>query len=66
MTNSAYGITLDKMVCLGFVQHPDTIKGTPTVIETSWLTDKSATWEVNVAGRMVRLESISRNSELTF
>jgi len=52
-TNVAYGITLDKMVCLGFVQHPDTINGKPTVLDVNWLTDKQAKWEINVAGRMI-------------
>lgn len=53
VTNSAYGFTLGKMVCLGFVQHPDTIRGDPQYVEHKWLTDKTAKWKVNIAGRMV-------------
>lgn len=52
VTNSAYGFTLHKMVCLAFVQHPDTIKGTPTTIDQRWLSDRSAKWTINIAGKM--------------
>ena len=41
------------MICLGFVQHPDTIKGHPTVLDHRWLTDKTAVWTVDIAGRQV-------------
>ena len=41
------------MICLGFVTHPDTINGKKTYIESRWLTDKKATWSVNIAGRQV-------------
>ena len=53
MTNSAFGFTLHKMICLGFVQHPDTIRGKPTVLDHRWLSDRSALWTVNIAGRQV-------------
>ena len=53
VTNSAYGFTLHKMVCLAFVQHPDTIKGSPTTIDQRWLSDRSAKWTINIAGKMV-------------
>ena len=54
VTNSAYGFTIGRMICLGFVQHPDTIKGNPQVLENSWLLDRKAVWSVNIAGNMVR------------
>ena len=53
MTNSAFGFTLRKMVCLGFVQHPETIKGNPTMLDHRWLSDRKAMWSVNIAGRQV-------------
>ena len=53
MTNSAYGFTLHKMVCMAFVQHPDTIRGMPTSIDQRWLSDRSAKWTINIAGKMV-------------
>ena len=54
VTNVAYGFTLKKMVCLGFIQHPDTISGKPTELENSWLLDRKANWSINIAGSMVR------------
>jgi hypothetical protein len=53
VTNPAYGFTLHKMVCMAFVQHPDTIKGSPTTIDQRWLSDRSAKWTINIAGKMV-------------
>ena len=53
VTNSAYGFTLRKMVCLGFIKHPDTMKGKPTTIDHRWLTDKKAVWTVDIVGRQV-------------
>ena len=53
VTNSAYGFTLRKMVCLGFIKHPETIKGNPTTIDHRWLTDKKAVWTVDIVGRQV-------------
>ncbi len=53
VTNSAYGFTLHKMICLGFVQHPDTINGKEATIDLQWLLDKSAKWAINIAGKMV-------------
>jgi hypothetical protein len=41
------------MVCMAFVQHPDTIKGSPTTIDQRWLSDRSAKWTINIAGKMV-------------
>ena len=35
VSNSAYGFTLEKMVCLGFIQHPDSFRGTPKILEVS-------------------------------
>ena len=56
VTNTAYGFTLGKMVCLGFVQHPDTFKGgEPKVLENSWLLDRKASWAINIAGQMIPL-----------
>ena len=42
VTNTAYGFTLEKMVCLGFVHHPDSFKGQPRILENSWLLDRKA------------------------
>ena len=54
ITNSAYGFTLGKMICLGMIQHPDTVKGIrDTILEESWLEDETAKWEINIAGKMV-------------
>ena len=54
VTNSAYGFSLLKMICLGFVQHPESITGKERTIDNTWLLDRSAEWEINIAGRMVR------------
>ena len=35
VSNSAYGFTLEKMICLGFIQHPDSFQGTPKILEVS-------------------------------
>jgi len=51
-TSTAYGFTLHKMVALGFVQHPDTIAGGKMPVESSWITDKSASWSMDIAGKM--------------
>jgi hypothetical protein len=59
VTNSAYGFTLQKMVCMAFVHHPDSIKGSPTVIDQRWLSDRSAKWTINIAGKMVRSSLLS-------
>ena len=53
VTNSAYGFTLRKMVCMAFVQHPDTIRGIQTSIDQRWLSDRTAKWTINIAGKMV-------------
>ena len=53
VTNSAFGFTLRKMVCLGFIKHPETIKGNPTLIDHRWLTDKKAVWTIDIVGRQV-------------
>ena len=53
VTNAAFGFTLDKLCCLGFVQHPDTINGNPTILKEDWIADKSAKWAINIAGKMV-------------
>ncbi|XP_059094431.1 pyruvate dehydrogenase phosphatase regulatory subunit, mitochondrial-like [Tigriopus californicus] len=52
VTNSAYGFTLKKMVCLGFVQHPETFKGHVTRLDGNFFNDKSAEWFINVGGDM--------------
>ncbi|CAB4069602.1 PDPR [Lepeophtheirus salmonis] len=52
VTNSAYGFTLKKMVALGFVQHPDTIRGQSTSISHNWLSDRKVQWTINIAGNM--------------
>jgi hypothetical protein len=59
VSSSAFGFTLNKMVCLGFIQHPDTIAGNPKFLSNHWLMDKSAQWSVNVAGRMVSIPRIN-------
>ena len=41
------------MVCLGFVQHPDTFRGKSVILENSWLLDRKAEWTINIAGNMV-------------
>ena len=54
VTNYAYGFTLKKMVCLGFITHPDSfIDGNPRILENSWLVDRKAEWSINIAGTMV-------------
>ena len=53
VTSSAYGFTLNKMVALGFVKHPDTLKGGKTPVEADWINDKSAAWTIDIAGKMV-------------
>ena len=53
VTSSAYGFTLHKMVCLGFIQHPSTLRGERTPVETSWIGDKTAAWTIDIAGKMV-------------
>jgi len=53
VTSSAYGFTLNKMVALGFVKHPDTLKGGKTPVEANWINDKSAAWTIDIAGKMV-------------
>ena len=52
VTSSAYGFTLHKMVALGFVKHPDTLQGHKTPVEASWIGDKSASWSIDIAGKM--------------
>ena len=59
VTNSAYGFTLQKMICLGMIQHPNTIKGQSTILEESWLQDDTARWEINIAGKMVETTTVS-------
>ena len=59
MTNSAYGVALKKMVCLGFVQHPSTIKGEkPEYVTDDWLLEKSAEYAINIAGIMVGISNV--------
>lgn len=41
------------MVCLGFVQHPETFKGHVTRLDGNFFNDKSAEWFINVGGDMV-------------
>ena len=53
VTSSAYGFTMHKMLALGFVQHPNNIKGEHTLVDTSWIMDKSASWFIDIAGTMV-------------
>ena len=53
ITSSAYGFTLHKMVALGFVQHPATLQGSPTAVESPWVNDKSAEWTIDIAGKQV-------------
>ncbi len=53
ITNAAYGFTLEKMIALGFVHHPDSFKGSPQVLDNTWLLDRKAEWSVAVAGAMV-------------
>merc|ERR1719357_2407481 len=52
VTSTAYGFTLHKMVALGFVQHPLTLGGQKTPVEASWIADRSATWTIDIAGKM--------------
>ena len=56
VTSSAYGPALKKMLCNGFVKHPDTIKGQATILEEDWLKDENAQYAINIAGNMVRSE----------
>lgn len=53
VTNSAFGFTLGKMICLGFVHHPDYFKGKRTVLESAWLLDRKAIWTIGIGGNMV-------------
>jgi len=52
VTSSAYGFTLHKMVALGFVKHPDTMKGEKTPVEAGWIGDRTASWTIDIAGKM--------------
>ena len=57
VTNAAYGFTLKKMICLGFIHHPDSFKdGVPRVLDNSWLLDRKAEWTINIAGTVVRYQ----------
>merc|ERR1719427_146203 len=53
LTSTAYGFTLHKMVALGFVQHPASLRGELTRVDLAWLADKAASWTVDIAGKMV-------------
>ena len=44
---------MQKMLALGFVHHPNHIRGERTLVEASWIMDKSATWFIDIAGTMV-------------
>ena len=60
VTNAAYGFTLKKMICLGFIHHPDSFKdGVPRVLDNSWLLDRKAEWTINIAGTVVRFNLLS-------
>ena len=57
VTNFCYGFTLEKMICLGFIHHPDSFKdGVPRVLDNSWLLDRKAEWTINIAGTVVRFK----------
>merc|ERR1712203_968019 len=45
VTSSAFGFTMQKMLALGFVHHPNHIRGERTLVEPSWIID--------IAGSMV-------------
>lgn len=53
MTSTAYGFTLHKMVALGFIQNPLTLAGRDTPVEHQWVSDRSAKWTIDIAGRQV-------------
>jgi len=52
VTSTAYGFTLHKMVALGFVQHPLTLGGEKTPVEAAWIADRTASWTIDIAGKM--------------
>lgn len=52
-TNSAYGFALEKTVVLGFISHPETIKGAETIVENSWILDRRAKWTINIGGKLM-------------
>ena len=52
-SSTAYGFTLQKMVALGFVRHPDSIAGNLTPVDTKWLLDDDAKWAIDVNGEMI-------------
>lgn len=41
------------MIALGFVQHPSTLAGARTPVDHHWVTDKSAHWTIDIAGKQV-------------
>jgi pyruvate dehydrogenase phosphatase regulatory subunit len=49
-TSTAYGFTLDRHVCLGYVQDLDNDTGEPKVITNDFIL-KNATFEVDIAGK---------------
>ena len=52
-TSSAYGFTLHKMIALGFIQHPSTLAGARTPVDSHWVSDKTAQWTIDIAGKQV-------------
>ena len=52
-SSTAYGFTLQKMVALGFVRHPDSLTGNLTPVDTNWLLDEDAKWAIDVNGEMI-------------
>lgn len=50
-TSTAFGFTLNKHVCLGYVQNVDPLSGAAGLVDNSFITDKSARFEVDIAGK---------------
>ncbi|XP_071445537.1 pyruvate dehydrogenase phosphatase regulatory subunit, mitochondrial-like isoform X1 [Hetaerina americana] len=54
VTSVGYGFTVDKMVCLGFVRHPSSGKGSPPApITADFINAKGVKYEVDIAGKRV-------------
>ncbi|UYV82639.1 dehydrogenase, partial [Cordylochernes scorpioides] len=52
VTSSGYGFTLGRVVCLGFVRHPDNLPVTP-----DFIIDRTANFEIEIAGQRFRAKA---------
>ena len=56
-TSTAFGYTLNKQVCLGYVHNIDTQTKQRDFIDSSFVTDKSVVYEVDIAGKRFRAKA---------